>query len=242
MPGAVCMMRIEPDLGFERRLWKNGLNYVAGLDEAGRGALAGPVAVGAVILPPDLPWSNLRRPTAGGKVVAPSCGPHLSKPRVGRAASGLLPGVRDSKQMTPRQRETAQPRIKAAALAWSVGFASADEIDAQGIVQATRLAAMRALRDLGIMPEYLLTDFRLELPELDICQTSLVKGDALCLSIAAASVLAKTARDDLMRQLDLQVPGYELGKHKGYGTQAHRLALSRIGQSPIHRKTFSTRL
>jgi len=133
------------------------------------------------------------------------------------------------------------PRIQAVALTWSVGFASAGEIDSQGIVCATRLAALRALNGLSLSPQYLLTDFRLELPQLDVSQTALVKGDALCLSIAAASVLAKTARDELMRDLDQHYQGYGLGRHKGYGTQAHRLALKRLGISPIHRKSFQVK-
>ena len=108
-----------------------------------------------------------------------------------------------------------------------------------GIVAATRLAAARALAALSLSPDYLLTDFRLELPEFDIPQTSLVKGDARSLSIASASVLAKTSRDALMRELDEQYPGYGLGQNKGYGTQAHRSAMVRLGYSPIHRKTFS---
>jgi ribonuclease HII len=205
-------MRINPDTFFESKFWKSGLPHVAGLDEAGRGALAGPVAVGAVILPRD---KALR--------------------------CGTLAGVRDSKQMTPRERESLAPRIKATALTWNVGFASAEEIDSQGIVCATRLAALRALDGLSLSPQYLLTDFRLELPQLDISQTALVKGDALCLSIAAASVLAKTARDELMCELDLRYQGYGLGKHKGYGTQAHRSALERLGYSPIHRRSFQVK-
>lgn len=220
-------MQTNPNLAFERELWKGGLTHIAGLDEAGRGALAGPVAVGAVILPQDTARSS-RHQTA--------------KAHAAVRIVNLLRGVRDSKQMTPLQREAAAPRIKQWAVAWSVGFASAEEIDSQGIVQAVRLAALRALYDLGIHPDYLLTDFRLELPELDMCQTSLVRGDAVCLSIAAASVLAKTARDALMRELDGQVPGYELARHKGYGTRAHRLALQRLGHSAIHRRTFSVKL
>lgn len=202
-------MRINPDTFFESQFWRSGLLHVAGLDEAGRGALAGPVAVGAVILP-------------NNKTLL----------------SRTLTGVRDSKQMTPMERESLAPRIKEVALTWSVAFASAGEIDSQGIVCATRLAALRALNNLSLPPQYLLTDFRLELPQLDLSQTALVKGDRLCLSIAAASVLAKTGRDELMRELDLHYQGYELGKHKGYGTQAHRLALERLGISPIHRKSF----
>jgi ribonuclease HII len=198
----------NPDLTYETNLWPY-YRHVAGLDEAGRGALAGPVAVGAVILPND-------------------------KTLLARA----LAGVRDSKQMTPLEREALAPHIKAVALTWSVGFASAGEIDSQGIVHATRLAALRALHGLTLLPQYLLTDFRLELPQLDISQTAMVKGDALCLSIAAASVLAKTARDQLMCELDLHYQGYGLGKHKGYGTLAHRSAMRRLGISPIHRRSF----
>ncbi|HEX2698093.1 MAG TPA: ribonuclease HII [Anaerolineales bacterium] len=206
------MTRVDPTLFFEEELWQSGLAYIAGLDEAGRGALAGPVAVGAVILPNNS---------------------HLLS---------TLRGVRDSKQMTPLERDSAVPCIKESALAWSVAFASSDEIDSEGIVRATRLAALRALQSLSLFPDYLLTDFRLELPQLDIPQTALVKGDAQCLSIAAASVLAKTARDALMREMDSQIPGYGLGKHKGYGTLTHRLALKRMGYSSIHRKTFSVKL
>jgi ribonuclease HII len=198
----------NPDLTYETYLWPY-YEYIAGLDEAGRGALAGPVAVGAVILPNDktLP-------------------------------SGSLAGVRDSKQMTPLQREVLAPHIKAVARTWNVGFASAEEIDSLGIVPATRLAALRALHGLTLVPQYLITDFRLELPQLNISQTAFVKGDALCLSIAAASVLAKTARDRLMCELDSCYQGYGLGKHKGYGTQDHRSAMKQLGISPIHRRSF----
>ena len=202
-------MRVNPTTFFESELWNSGIQYIAGLDEAGRGALAGPVSVGAVILPND--------PTL---------------------LASTLSGARDSKQMTPRKRESLAPRICEVALTWAVGFATAEEIDMQGIVRATRLAAIRALHQFDISPQYLLTDFRLDLPQLDISQTSLVKGDAHCLSIACASILAKTERDALMRELDERYPGYGLGKHKGYGTQAHRSAMKRLGSSEIHRKTF----
>ena len=199
----------DPDLTHETYLWPH-YKYIAGLDEAGRGALAGPVAVSAVILPRGDPT----------------------------LLASSLAGARDSKQMTPRARARLAIQIKDVALNWSVGFAAAVEIDRQGIVRATRLAAMRALRQFSLSPQYLLTDFRLELPHLELPQTSLVKGDALCLSIACASILAKTERDALMLDLDERHPGYQLGKHKGYGTQAHRSALRRLGMSEIHRKTF----
>jgi ribonuclease HII len=203
------MKRVKPNTKFESDLWDSGLLYIAGLDEAGRGALAGPVAVGAVILPND-------------------------KTLLARTLSR----ARDSKQLSPLARESLAPRIKEVAITWSVGFATADEIDSQGIVRATRLAAIRALHQFSITPQYLLTDFRLELPQLSISQTSIVKGDARCLSIACASILAKTERDALMRELESRYPGYGLGKHKGYGTRAHRSAMKRLGLSAIHRRSF----
>jgi ribonuclease HII len=197
-------------LKFEGDLWQKGLRRIAGFDEAGRGAMAGPVSVAGVILPDD--------------------DPHLLQ---------TLACARDSKQMTPRQRNLCVPIIKETALAWHVAFASPEEIDSLGIVGAIRLAGMRALDALIPTPDFLLTDFRLELPESELPQTSLKRGDQRCLSIAAASVLAKTTRDALMRELDEQYPGYGLGQNKGYGTQAHRSAMKRLGYSPIHRKTFT---
>ncbi len=199
-----------PHLFYEQVLWSQGLTNIAGLDEAGRGALAGPVAVGAVALP-------------------------ANDPQLART----LDCCRDSKQLTPLQRDLCAPRICQAALVWKVAYASPEEIDALGIVSATRLAATRALKSLSISPDFLLTDFRLELPESELPQTSVLKGDQVCLSIAAASVLAKTARDQLMREQDTRFPGYGLGQNKGYGTLAHRTALMQLGYSPIHRKSFN---
>jgi ribonuclease HII len=197
-----------PNLSYERKLWTS-CKHIAGLDEAGRGALAGPVCVGAVILP--------------------NKNPHLTQ---------ILSGVRDSKQLTPRRRHLLAPLIKETVYSWGIGFSSADEIDTLGIVSATRLAASRAVEMLACFPDFLLTDFRLELPELDIPQAALVKGDQLSLSIAAASILAKTARDDLMRELDPQYPEYDFPRHKGYGTLFHREKIAALGLSSIHRKTF----
>ncbi len=200
-------MIVVPDLRFEQELWHGGLVHVAGLDEAGRGALAGPVSVGAVILPTD---------------------PHLPS---------TLSGVRDSKLMTPLSRARWAETIREVALAWSLGWATAEEIDDLGITAAARLAAERALAALSISPHALLTDFRLN-PETELPFTSIVKGDQKSLTIACASVLAKTARDALMCELDAQHPGYGLAKHKGYGTLSHRTAIERLGHSPVHRKTF----
>ncbi|GAB1471428.1 ribonuclease HII [Chloroflexota bacterium] len=198
----------KPNLTYEKKIW-SFYESIAGLDEAGRGALAGPVCVGAVILPHN--HARLLR---------------------------TLSGVRDSKQLTPRQRFELAPRIRQTAHAHGIGFASAEEIDQLGIVPATRLAASRALEALQQFPEYLLTDFRLELPELDIPQTAIVKGDQRSLSIASASILAKTARDELMCEVSEKYPEYEFDRHKGYGTLLHRRKIEQFGYSPIHRKTF----
>ena len=198
----------EPDLSFERALWEAGLTAVAGIDEAGRGALAGPVAAAAVVLPPEVGMTE------------------------------CLKGVRDSKQMTPTQREAAREKILKYAVTWGVGFATSEEIDQMGILPATRLAACRALEALTPPPTHLLLDY-IFLPEVALPQTALIKGDCRSLSIAAASILAKTSRDALLRGLELTYPGYGFASHKGYGTQAHREALQRLGVSPVHRLSFA---
>lgn len=149
----------------------------------------------------------------------------------------LLAGVRDSKQMTPAQRSRWSVQIKKLALAWGVGFASAGEIDQLGILPATRLAADRALGELELTPERLILDY-LFLTECQLPQTSLVKGDQRSLSVAAASVLAKTTRDAELVRLDEQFPGYGFARHKGYGTSAHCAAMQSLGLSPVHRHTF----
>ncbi|MBL8091400.1 MAG: ribonuclease HII [Anaerolineales bacterium] len=197
----------KPDLSYEKQLW-SAYNLIAGLDEAGRGALAGPVFVGAVILPKE------------------------------KSIIKKLNGVHDSKLLNPKKRNLLSPQIKEYALAWGIGFSTAAEIDRLGIVPATRLAASRAIEAMCFIPEFLLTDFRLELPEFDIPQTAIVKGDQKSLSIASASILAKTARDEMMCEIDLQYPAYHFSNHKGYGTLTHRKTIKQFGHSPIHRKTF----
>ena len=153
------------------------------------------------------------------------------------AVAAILAGVRDSKQMTPLQREASAARIRQAALAWGVGFAFVAEIEMFGILPATRRAVERAMEALAISPEHLLLDC-LFLPEAPVPQTSLVKGDCRSLSIAAASVLAKTGRDALMRASEAQYPGYGFAVHKGYGTAAHRAAIERLGPCALHRRNF----
>lgn len=199
----------RPNLAFESVLWVKGIKLVAGIDEAGRGALAGPVAAGAVVLPADQP-----------------------------DLMAQLTGVRDSKVMTAAERGIWAAEIKAIAVAWGVGLAGPEEVDRLGIVPATCLAAARALHNLGLSPEHLLVDY-LTLPAVGVPQTALVKGDARSLSIAAASILAKTARDALLVELDQSYPGYGFASNKGYATQAHRQALLVLGPCDVHRRTFA---
>jgi ribonuclease HII len=203
-----ALIPLRPDLNFELPLWESGIRYIAGIDEAGRGPLAGPVCAAAVILTPD---------------------PALPK---------RLHGVRDSKQMLPSDREYWAEILKIETAAYGIGFASPGEIDALGILPATRLAIQRALASLAILPEHLLLD-HLKLPEVDTPQTSITKGDARSLSIAAASVLAKTSRDALMCEMDTCYPAYGFAQHKGYATPAHLRALAEIGPCPIHRYSFA---
>jgi ribonuclease HII len=197
-----------PDLQEELFLYAAGHTRVAGLDEVGRGAWAGPVCAAAVVLPlnrPDLP--------------------------------DLLTGVRDSKQLSPAQRERFLPLILDVAEAVGVGWATPAEVDEQGIVPATRQAMVRAVGELDGRVDALLVDY-LRLPDLDLPQRALPKADVRCLSVAAASIVAKVTRDQLMVALDRDLPGYGFARHKGYGTRQHREALARLGPSPIHRMSW----
>ncbi len=206
-PKPVLDIPPSPNLTFERALWEDNQQWIAGLDEAGRGAWAGPVVAAVVVFPPIL---NLEK---------------------------KLLGVRDSKQMTVHQREYWAEIIQKQAQAWGVGSAGHFEIDQLGILPATRLAMQRALGQLSMTPDHLLIDALL-LPELKSPQTALVKGDQRSLSIAAASILAKTTRDALMRQEDNVYPLYGFRRHKGYGTRFHQQALVENGPCPIHRLSF----
>lgn len=202
-------MAARPDLTLEFRLREQGFVHVAGLDEAGRGAWAGPVVAGAVILPLD---------------------------RFDLAYA--LEGVADSKQLTPEEREAMLPRILDVAIAASVGHASHTEIDQLGIVPATRLAMRRALEALAVAPDALLSD-ALALPEIHLPCTAIVKGDQRSLSIAAASILAKVTRDQVMIDLDSTFPQYGFAEHKGYGTSLHHQSLLRFGPTDLHRMSFA---
>jgi ribonuclease HII len=199
-------------LAFERELWARGLRLVAGVDEAGRGPLAGPVVAAAVILPAH--WAQS------------GCEKTLRK-------------LNDSKLLTAAQREeffailTAHPEIK-----FGIAIVDAETIDRINILQATHRAMNDALMQLSPAPEHALVD-GLAVKSLRFPQTALVKGDSRSYSISAASVLAKVTRDRLMREFDRQFPAYGFAGHKGYGTAAHLAAIAAHGPCPIHRKSFA---
>lgn len=197
-----------PNLSFEQALWKAGLSAVAGIDEAGRGCLAGPVTAAVVILP--------------------------NSDRIQKT----LTGTRDSKQLNSNQRESLRVKVESSARAWGVGWATQVEIDRVGILPATRLAIWRAIDQLSQPAEHLLVDY-LELTDISLPQTRLVKGDRRSLSIAAASILAKTHRDAWMIEQNRHYPGYSFAKNKGYGTAQHREALLKLGPCPLHRRSFA---
>ena len=202
-------MSDQPTLAMEQGLWARSYARVAGIDEAGRGAWAGPVVAAAVILPPgrdDLPR--------------------------------LLAPVRDSKLLRPRVREVCYDLIAANALAWAVGSATSGEIDRLGIMPATRLAMCRAVGALPLPPDYLLID-AVRLGELPIPQAARPKADLLFLSVSAASIVAKVSRDRWMADLCGRDGDYGFARHKGYGTRDHLDALRRLGPACHHRMSFA---
>lgn len=187
----------------EEEAWARGLS-VAGVDEVGRGPLAGPVMAAAVILAPGT----------------------------------VIEGLRDSKLLAPRARQRLAREIRARAVAWAVGRVGPGRIDAVNILQATWLAMRAALGRLRMAPGVVLVDGRLRIPEIDWPQRAIVGGDRRCASIAAASIVAKVARDAVMLRADRRYPGYGFRRHKGYATPAHLDALARLGPCPLHRLTF----
>ncbi|MCK4741378.1 MAG: ribonuclease HII [Anaerolineales bacterium] len=198
-----------PDLVLELALHNDGIAIIAGIDEAGRGAWAGPVVAAAVVLP--LERSDLK---------------------------SELDGVRDSKLLNARQRSHWAGIILEIASAISIGQATAEEVDTLGLIPATRSAMTRAIHELDPSPDHLLIDHIL-LPESELPQTALPRGDAIVLSIAAASIIAKVTRDNIMIGLEERYPGYGFSRHKGYGTRVHREALAALGPSPVHRRSFT---
>ena len=203
--------RTRPNWRVEREIWRSGALRVAGVDEVGRGPLAGPVVAAAVVLP--------RRPS--GEVSRASW--------IGR--------LRDSKQLSPARREELAAIIREQS-DYGIGMVSAQVIDQINILRATRLAMWRAVVALGEPPDALIVDGR-EVVAGSIVQRAEVKADERCFSVAAASIVAKVARDQLMCELDERFPGYGLAIHKGYGTAVHLEALERLGSSTIHRLSFA---
>jgi ribonuclease HII len=196
--------RLDPDFAEERILWSRGYRHVAGIDEVGRGCLAGPVTSAAVILPPD--WIPV--------------------------------GLRDSKLLKPEDRRRLDIEIREHAVAWSIAFVGPELIDRINILQATLLASTLAAARLPIRPDALLLD-AVSLPEVRVHQRMLVSADRLCASVAAASVIAKVARDRLMEEYDIVYPGYDLARNKGYAAPEHRAGLEALGLCPIHRLSFA---
>ena len=197
----------RPTRGREIRLWRAGCRRVAGVDEVGRGPLAGPVTAGAVVLQPH-------------------------------ARPAWLHELRDSKQLSPTKRRRLASAIRDSAVDWALGWAAAQEVDSVGIVAATRLAMLRALAALSAPAEFVLVDGQNEL-RLGCPTEAIVRGDAAVTCIAAASVLAKVARDAWMAALDARFQGYGFRAHKGYGTAAHLAALRQQGPCPEHRFSFA---
>ncbi len=190
-------------LVFERELWNAGKKYIAGVDEVGRGPLAGPVVTAAVILPHDF----------------------------------SIPGVDDSKKLSEKRREELFEQIKEAAVCYAIGRREPERIDEINILEATKEAMLDAINSLSVRPDHVLID-AVNLKHLAIPQTSIIKGDARSVSIAAASILAKVTRDREMVEMAKLWPGYAFESNKGYGTAAHYKGLSALGPCPIHRKTF----
>jgi ribonuclease HII len=200
-----------PDLTFETAVYHPpAIRHIAGLDEAGRGALAGPVVAAAVILP-------LNSPTLVEQ----------------------LAGVNDSKQLTADKREALYTRIIETAAAFGIGQVPATVIDEIGIIPATRQAMRAALSQLAVAADYLLIDGRIRLASLPTPQQSIIRGDSKSLSIAAASILAKVTRDRYMVAQDSHFPTYGFARHKGYGTAVHLQALAKYGPTPLHRQSFA---
>jgi ribonuclease HII len=195
----------RPTLDRERRLLRAGHSLIAGIDEAGRGAWAGPVVAAAVILDP--------------------------------AEVSQLDGVNDSKRLSPRQRDKLYQIILDHCVTYGIGQGSVEEIDAIGILPATRLAMTRAVAALSPQPDALIID-AVRLPQVNKPQAVFNFADSISLSVAAASILAKVTRDRLLIDLDAHYPAYQFARHKGYGTQIHRAALQSVGPCAIHRTSF----
>lgn len=192
---------------YEKKYLDQGYKMIVGIDEAGRGPLAGPVCAAAVILP----------------------------------ANAYIPGLNDSKKLSDKRRRELVPVIKEKAIAYGIAFADEHEIDEINILQATYLAMERAVSQLTVKPDFLLIDGNRQ-KDFGVPTQTVIKGDSLSASIAAASVLAKVTRDDFMLEMAEKYPQYGFDIHKGYGTKAHYAALAEHGPCPLHRMTFLKKL
>jgi ribonuclease HII len=201
-----------PDLSAERAFWSAGLRLVAGVDEVGRGAMAGPLVAAAVVLPPEIDG-------------------------IDEQAARALAGVRDSKQLTAEARSRLLPPICKTALAVAIGVVDAGELDEMGVGPANRLAMQRAVQSLAIVPDVLVLDATTL--DLEFPQVGLIDGDARCLSIAAASIVAKVTRDRFMTECHDLDPRFGFATHKGYCTEDHLRALARFGPCRLHRRSFA---
>ena len=196
--------RLQELKKIEKSLYEQGLKSICGIDEAGRGPLAGPVVVASVIMKPD----------------------------------SMIEGVNDSKKVSEKKREVLYDQIIDEAIAWGVGIVDHKEIDRINILNATKVAVTDAIKKLKRRPDRILVDALTGIDTLGIPYTPIVKGDANCYSIAAASIIAKVTRDRIMRQWDEVYPQYGFEKHKGYGTSQHIAAIKEYGLCPIHRRSF----
>lgn len=189
----------------EQELYQKGFETIAGIDEAGRGPLAGPVVVAGVIMPKD----------------------------------SMIEGVNDSKKVSEKKREKLYDQIIEEAISYSVAIIGQDCIDEINILNATKQGVTTVVEELDVKPDLILVDALTHINTKGIPYDSVIKGDAKCYSIAAASILAKVTRDRIMRQWDEIYPQYGFAKHKGYGTSAHILAIKEYGLCPIHRRSFT---
>lgn len=189
----------------EEEIYNTGVETICGIDEAGRGPLAGPVVVAAVIMPRD----------------------------------SFIEGVNDSKKVSEKKRELLYDLITKEAIAWGVGIIDQKEIDRINILNATKEGLTTAIKNLEVKPDRIIVDALKEIDTLGIPYTSIIKGDAKCYSIAAASIIAKVTRDRIMRQWDEIYPQYGFEKHKGYGTAMHMQAIREYGLCPLHRRSFT---
>lgn len=195
-------LRLEKMLAYEKELYTQGIQLIAGVDEVGRGPLAGPVVAAAVILPENC----------------------------------KIPGLNDSKKIPKSKHKEIYEAVLQNAIAIGIGVKDNQVIDQVNIYEATKLAMMEAIGQLDPQPQHLLIDaMRLDLP---ISQTSIIKGDANSLSIAAASIIAKVTRDQMMEEFDREYPGYDFAQNAGYGTTKHLAGLDQLGVTPIHRRSF----